>query len=893
MEKYDTSSRVEDLYADKIISESLYYALKNINVSYVSEIDCNKDNIHPSLLRDEAICVYNRIAALPSINPKVLQGLDNEFYSRIHKLGIRSREVLKYNKIHSSVDFLPWIKGEMQACDLKYSTPKSIAELGVLINALRKIFIGNAPRTNEENVEDHVANNYESRIDAFAKTICKREVYDKIICIYGNVKVLFEALLNNPASIYQTIWEKDKRNAYDCIDTILNGIDTIVSVENKDLAYKMKLHLNGTVLENIFLENREILVCEKYITEDKEVLLNFEFEKLSKKCSVRCKNAMSINGINNFKDFLKYHNNVRDFRLLKNAGAKCCLELEQFMEKFYPVYTDILYSNDDLEGCNLKHEFPFLTDSDIDYISQFNDYVGHLPMLLIICKYFESVDNKTARIYSDYYGLSGQIPMTLDEIAEKYTMTRERIRQILVAKEFVEETAFDGFRYRKNWEGYAFWSLRKIDEDNSGFKSLSAVEHLNISFYAFCGICRALDNYSIYTFSDEGKRLANGAIKSSYLKNQDFHCFAYKGNVDGLMIYSIVADIRRTILLQRITNQTLSLYNTYIENDEYWSKKYCVPDKNMLSDAYGLLLVVMGCLWPNIRFKGTNVILEANKINYGEEAYLILKKHGIAMYANNILKEIVEKYPNDSHNSLASLKRYMSLDGRIVPIGKTSKYKLLEWKGSNDCISEIIVDLVRNSEVPIKKHEIVDAVLKERPDTTERSVNSLISQKMSDNTLRLFYGDYVGMNGYDYDDSYKIFPRNFPEWLESFVNFVVENKRYPMGKTVGYESSLYRWYAKAKELVALSEEEIIMFSNTMNDLERYHYPHGDIEMRFLQCCKQYKDFVIETGRLVQSDDELPLYKWFDSAKRQYLVWTDNRKYYFMKLLDYLSDIIKE
>lgn len=892
MEQYDANSRIDDLYVDKVISESLYNALRDVNVFYVSEIDCNKNSIYPSSLRDEAIIVYNRIV-LPSVDSNILQTLDDEFYIRLPKLGKRSQEVLKYNKIYSSVDFLPWIKGDVKASSLKYSTPKSIAELGVFINALKDIFVRNVNGKIVEGGAISVSDNYEFHISAFEKAICDKNVYNIIISIYGNAKILLDAILNNPVAVYQTILEKDKRNAYDCINVILNGLNSVISIESKDYAFKVKLRSVDAVLKDVFMEHREFLVCEKYLTEEKEKFLNFEYESLVKKCSVRCKNVIAINKISNFRDFLKFHNKNKAFRMLKNAGAKCCLELENLMDAFYPIYSDVLYNNEDLSAKNFKNRFPFLADADIDYIGQFNNYVGHLPMLLIICKYFECAENKSARVYCDYYGLDGRLPMTLDEIAEKYAMTRERVRQILESKDFVDEISFEGLSYKRNWEGYAFLSLHKIDEDNSGFQSLSAVEHLEISFYAFCGICRVLDNYSIFTFSDKGKRLTNETIKYSYLNNRNFHCFAYKGNVEGLMIYSIVADIRRMIMLQRVTKQTLSLYNTYIKRDEYWSKKHEAPNEVMLSDACNLLLVIMDYLWPNIKREGKDIILEANKINYGEEAYLILKKNGIAMYADDIFKEIMVKYPDDNLGSSTSLKRYMGLDGRIAPVGKTSMYKLLEWNECTDCISDIIVGLVRNSEVPMKKHEIVRAVLKERPDSTERSVNSLISQKISNGTLRLFYGDYVGMNDYKYDDEYKIFPRNFTEWIESFVRFVIEHKHYPMGKAVGYEASLYRWYAKAKELVTLSEDEIVIFSNTMNDLERYHYPHGEIELRFLQCCKQYKEFALETGRFVQLDDGLQLYKWFYSAKRQYNDWEDNRKYYFVKLLNSLSGIIKE
>ena len=140
-----------------------------------------------------------------------------------------------------------------------------------------------------------------------------------------------------------------------------------------------------------------------------------------------------------------------------------------------------------------------------------------------------------------------------------------------------------------------------------------------------------------------------------------------------------------------------------------------------------------------------------------------------------------------------------------------------------------------------------------------------------------------------YDEKFIIYPRSFQEWIDTYKDFVIKNKRLPYCGQLGYEGYLYRWHYKASQLTELSSEEILLFDALEKKFA--HYPHNATEYKFLHNCNLYKRFVEGNNRMLKESDDTELFKWFCLASRNYITYSDNRKDYFRKLLQYLSGLL--
>ena len=237
----------------------------------------------------------------------------------------------------------------------------------------------------------------------------------------------------------------------------------------------------------------------------------------------------------------------------------------------------------------------------------------------------------------------------------------------------------------------------------------------------------------------------------------------------------------------------------------------------------------------------------------------------------------------------SQISKYLTKDLRIIPGGKSGFWGLEEWDELSGSIRGISMKLMHKSKVPIQIDELAKEVLKHRPDSAIDNVMTIIRQSVYRGELLLFFDDFIGLPTKKYDDKYIIFPRSFQEWIDTFKDFVIKNKRLPYSGQLGYEGYLYRWYHKASQYTDLSSEEILRFDALEMDIA--HYPHNAKELKFLNNCNLYKSFVEGNNRMLKVEDDSALYNWFYVASRDYSSYSDNRKRYFVQLLQYITKVL--
>lgn len=96
-----------------------------------------------------------------------------------------------------------------------------------------------------------------------------------------------------------------------------------------------------------------------------------------------------------------------------------------------------------------------------------------------------------------------------------------------------------------------------------------------------------------------------------------------------------------------------------------------------------------------------------------DKIYLVLRQHGKPLHFTEIAKMINDfkfdskvAYPATVHNELI-------LDAKYVLVGR-GIYALAEWGYKPGVVADVITDILKSADHPMKRDEIVDAVLKQR-----------------------------------------------------------------------------------------------------------------------------------------------------------------------------------
>ncbi len=112
-----------------------------------------------------------------------------------------------------------------------------------------------------------------------------------------------------------------------------------------------------------------------------------------------------------------------------------------------------------------------------------------------------------------------------------------------------------------------------------------------------------------------------------------------------------------------------------------------------------------------------------------DKIYLVLKHEGQPMHFRDIAKKINEASFDGKKAHAATIHNELILDhDRYVLIGR-GIYALKEWGYKPGVVADVIVDLIKNSDRPLTKSEIIKEVLKKRLVKDSTIVLSLMNKK--------------------------------------------------------------------------------------------------------------------------------------------------------------------
>lgn len=293
------------------------------------------------------------------------------------------------------------------------------------------------------------------------------------------------------------------------------------------------------------------------------------------------------------------------------------------------------------------------------------------------------------------HGLSGYEKKTLEEIGKKYTITRERVRQI------------ENSSLKKIIKNFDETYLQQIEDITNGILSehggLMAEVNLIKELLTSSGYNN--DNHSAIVFI-LGQLLKH---RFHFVRESRENYDYWKTPESSVDFYDTTVDHVVTIIESHGSPIALEHLLAKIQDTEYYQSKEDLTDKVVLNYIYITKKLKSNPYeewglshWSDISPKRMN-----------DKIYLVLKKENRPMHFTEIADTINKMnfdhrlaYPATIHNELI-------LDDKYVLVGR-GIYALKEWGYKPGVVSDVIEEVLRKSEKPMSKKEIIEAVLKHR-----------------------------------------------------------------------------------------------------------------------------------------------------------------------------------
>ncbi len=284
------------------------------------------------------------------------------------------------------------------------------------------------------------------------------------------------------------------------------------------------------------------------------------------------------------------------------------------------------------------------------------------------------------------YGLSENADSkTLEAIGKKYSITRERVRQI-------ENAALAAIRKSESFrtEHKVFSELRAMIE------GLGAMVHED-EFLTHLSKDKAIQNHLRFylVLSDEFEKL-----------KEDDH-FQTRWTVDqelSQVVHDALHSVYRSLSDKELLNEE-DLIARFLEELKGVAEQYKNEEiaRRWLNISKKIGKNPLGEWGPassqNIKTRGIK-----------DYAFLMMRKHGSPMHFREVAKAIADTFGRKTH--VATTHNELIKDPRFVLVGR-GYYALTEWGYKPGVVRDVIGEILKK-DGPLSKEEVVDRVLKER-----------------------------------------------------------------------------------------------------------------------------------------------------------------------------------
>lgn len=285
------------------------------------------------------------------------------------------------------------------------------------------------------------------------------------------------------------------------------------------------------------------------------------------------------------------------------------------------------------------------------------------------------------------FGLKTGVNETLEAIGETYGITRERVRQI-------EREGLSKVKSRMEEHKDVLDYFRKTLDSFGGARKESSL----VSLFG------KEKNYSHILFL-----LTLSGDILNYPEDKEYHSFWAR-------------DEKAIESAKKIISSAMSYFNK--EKKPVSFDKVFDAEKGNVSQILGKkadkktvesYIEISKMIQKNSEGNfGLKNWVEINPKGIKDRAYLVLKKFGKALHFSEVAKEIENNFANLNKKAhVATVHNELIKDQRFVLIGR-GLYALKEWGYEPGVVREIIAKVIKESDKPMDKKEIIEAVLKQR-----------------------------------------------------------------------------------------------------------------------------------------------------------------------------------
>lgn len=653
------------------------------------------------------------------------------------------------------------------------------------------------------------------------------------------------------------------------IDDVDENVSPLQNINNINENVSYKTITEGEKLYESLSFSQRLLTEQKYT------------EQLNS-CSVRTKNGLSQISMDDFiKDYLLCQS--KELFNIKNIGEKSINEILEFRENINTFIKELKEIQDyPLPIIRLRTKNIYAHICEDNFVADIYEKRCHLPMFWILEQYLKNDKSREIGILIGSFNIfKNQQMYTLDELAAKYDLTRERVRQIRnkifhktfeINDDIIEDTKNDLVKYNMLFQNKNDWSYLLNIFKETDIVCQESFEVQNYLKEEKCSFSAEFVLQIISNLFQERYYLLGGIDMSNKSKTWE-NTFLIKREYSDIFDFEKMRVEFSNIIMDNETDCLLDIED-YIANSQCWIKYDYNKTDSLISIIRDFLLYEFHLYSDDIDGR---IKIPANKERKPiYVVYEILQQTGRPMHLNEIFEEFKIVLPKHKYTEAAQLRPYLQRHEAISYRNRNSVYTLKEWEHiRTGTIRDAIIEFLLQNDLPQNADDITEYVLQYFPETNISSVRSSMlidTQKRfsfyKDNLLGLVIKDYPPE--YEEIEQIETQRKSFSQRVFDLEKFIIENDHFPFSSSQDKnEESLYRWWRLiingtthiTNDQKNVVDRVIIQYTGYETDKSTYEW---NINYNKLKC------FLLENRRIPYArGDEKFLYGWFRRTKEDF------------------------
>lgn len=297
----------------------------------------------------------------------------------------------------------------------------------------------------------------------------------------------------------------------------------------------------------------------------------------------------------------------------------------------------------------------------------------------------ENLSERSRQILRERYGTADNGPQTLENIGKKYSITRERVRQIIRE------------------------AIKKIRANGDGFEMGRAIQKIEFTVKQNSGIIRVDELVGQLVGKDKKEK---GAINFFLECTKKLATEEKKGEL-ALSVSASDFDSKKWTEVRDQVKKILDREAKSLKIKDIYDK-YPSQARNFKIEELGHYIDVAEEIRKN-RFEkwGLAEWSDISPKGAKQKAHAVLKENRKPMHFREIAKHIDKYYPGKKKSHPQTVHNELIKDGRFVLVGR-GVYALKEWGYKKGTVKEVLEDILKEKSQPMGREDIIAEILKRR-----------------------------------------------------------------------------------------------------------------------------------------------------------------------------------